>query len=206
MKNLLKIFLMSAVIAVSASAADNKILVTYFTYGENAALPAGVDASASASIQYLGDKITGNTGLLANMIRNNTGGDIVPILTEEKYPGDYNATINQGRAENNAKARPKLISSIENLDEYDTIFLGFPNWWYDMPMAVYSFLDEYDMSGKTIVPFNTSGGSGFSDAINTIREAEPGAKVLDGFTVGANRAAGAEENIKSWLKDLGYIE
>lgn len=206
MKNLLKIFLMSAVIAVSASAADNKVLVTYFTYGENAVLPAGVDASASASIQYLGDKVTGNTGLLANMIKNNVGGDIAPIITEVKYPSDYDTTVTQGRVEKNAAARPKLVSHIENIEEYDTIFLGFPNWWSDMPMAVYSFLDEYDLSGKTIIPFNTSGGSGLSNTVNTIKEAEPEARVLDGFTIGANRAARAEGSIKSWLTDLGYAK
>lgn len=209
MKRLLKIFLVFVIMTVSiisVSAAENKILITYFTYGENADFPAGIDASASASIQYFNNKITGNTGLLAYMIKNTTGGDILPILTENKYPENYNATVNQGRAENNAKVRPKLISHIENIDEYETIFLGFPNWWYDMPMAVYSFLDEYDLSGKTIIPFNTSGGSGFSNAINTIREAEPNAQVLEGLTVGANRAVSAESTVKNWLNRLGYAD
>lgn len=204
MKKFLRVLLISALMGVSASAAENKILVTYFSYGENANLPAGVDASASASIQYYDNKLTGNAGLLANMIKNITGGDIIPILTEEKYPGNYNQTINQGRAEKNANIRPKLASHIDNINEYDTIFLGFPNWWADMPMAVYTFLDEYDLSGKTIIPFSTSGGSGFSNTINSIREAEPNAQVLDGLTVGANRVTSAESNVRSWLNRLGY--
>lgn len=204
MKKFLRVLLISALMGVSASAAENKILVTYFSYGENANLPAGVDASASASIQYYNNKLTGNAGLLANMIKNITGGDIIPILTEEKYPGNYNTTVNQGRAEKNANIRPKLASHIDNINEYDTIFLGFPNWWADMPMAVYTFLDEYDLSGKTIIPFSTSGGSGFSNTINSIREAEPNAQVLDGLTVGANRVTSAESNVRSWLNRLGY--
>jgi len=151
------------------------ILVAYFTYGENAPLADGVDASGSASIQYRADgSITGNTGIVADMIAEATGGQLFSILTAEQYPDSYNATIDAGQAEKNNGTLPELSSHIENLEDYDTIFLGFPNWWYGMPMAIYSFLDEYDFSGKTIVPFVTSGGSGFSNAISEIESAEAG--------------------------------
>ena len=101
---------------------------------------------------------------------------------------------------------PELSSHIENLEDYDTIFLGFPNWWYGMPMAIYSFLDEYDFSGKTIVPFVTSGGSGFSNAISEIESAEPGATVLEGLSIGGGSATSAQDDVADWLADLGLAE
>ena len=182
----------------------SRILIAYFTYGENAPLADGVDASSSASIQYRDDgSITGNTGIVADMIAEATGGELFSILTAEQYPDSYNATIDAGQAEKNAGTLPELSSHIENLEDYDTIFLGFPNWWYGMPMAVYSFLEEYDFSGKTIVPFVTSGGSGFSNAISEIESAEPGATVLEGLSVSGSRATSAQDDVADWLADLG---
>lgn len=182
----------------------SRILIAYFTYGENAPLADGVDASSSASIQYREDgSVTGNTGIVADMIAEATGGKLFSILTAEQYPDSYNATIDAGQAEKNSGTLPELSSHIENLEDYDTIFLGFPNWWYGMPMAVYSFLDEYDFSGKTIVPFVTSGGSGFSNAISEIEKAEPGATVLEGLSVGGGSATSAQGDVADWLADLG---
>lgn len=165
------------------AAGGNGTLIVYFTYGENAPLADGVDTSTSASIQYQGGELTGNTGLVADMIANATGGDLFSILTAEQYPDNYNDTIDVGQTEKSANARLELTSHIENLDSYDTIFLGFPNWWGDMPMAVYTFLDEYDLNGKTIVPFVISGGSGFSSRIRAIENAEPDATVLEGLSL-----------------------
>ena len=109
------------------AAGGNGTLIVYFTYGENAPLADGVDTSTSASIQYQGGELTGNTGLVADMIANATGGDLFSILTAEQYPDNYNDTIDVGQTEKSANARPELTSHIENLDSYDTIFLGFPN-------------------------------------------------------------------------------
>lgn len=182
----------------------SRILIAYFTYGENAPLADGVDASSSASIQYRADgSVTGNTGIVADMIAEATGGELFSILTTEHYPDSYNATIDAGQQEKNNGTLPELASHIENLEDYDTIFLGFPNWWYGMPMAIYSFLDEYDFSGKTIVPFVTSGGSGFSNAISEIKSAEPGATVLEGLSIGGGSAASAQDDVADWLADLG---
>ena len=138
------------------------------------------------------------------MIAEDTGAELFSIRTEQQYPASYDATMEQGEQENYAGFRPELTESIEGADGYDVIFLGFPNWWYDMPMAIYSFLDEYDFSGKTIIPFVTSGGSGFSGAIDTIRELEPDAYVMEGFSVGARGAADAGEAIEAWLTELGF--
>ena len=135
-----------------------------------------------------------------------TGGDLFSILTVEQYPDSYDDTIDVGQEEKRADARPELSSHIEDLDRYDTIFLGFPNWWGDMPMAVYSFLDEYDFSGKTIVPFVTSGGSGFSNTIRAIEDAEPDATVLEGLALRGNRSTQAEDDVAEWLARLGLAE
>lgn len=158
--------------AAPAENEDVRVLVAYFTYAENADLPEDVDASTSASIQP-GDALTGNTGLVAAMIADELGADLFSIQTQERYPDTYDETIAQGQQEQQEAARPALRSQVEDMASYDVVFLGYPNWWGDMPMAVYSFLDEYDLSGKQIIPFVTSGGSGFSNTVAAIVQLEP---------------------------------
>lgn len=187
----------------SEAGAQSSLLVAYFSYAENAALPDDVDASASASIQPWNGALTGNTGVAADMIAQATGADLFSIRTVEQYPDTYDATIDQGQQEQSDGARPELATHLENLDSYDTIFLGFPNWWGDMPMAVYSFLDEVDLSGKTVIPFVTSGGSGFSNIISTIQQMEPQATVQEGLSISGSSATGAQQQVESWLSELG---
>ena len=187
----------------SEAGAQSSLLVAYFSYAENAALPDDVDASASASIQPWNGVLTGNTGVVADMIAQATGADLFSIRTVEQYPDTYDATLDQGQQEQSDGARPELATHLENLDSYDTIFLGFPNWWGDMPMAVYTFLDEVDLSGKTVIPFVTSGGSGFSNTISTIQQMEPQATVQEGLSIGASSATGAQQQVESWLSELG---
>lgn len=187
----------------SEAGAQSSLLVAYFSYAENAALPDDVDASASASIQPWNGALTGNTGVVADMIAQATGADLFSIRTVEQYPDTYDATIDQGQQEQSDGARPELATHLENLDSYDTIFLGFPNWWGDMPMAVYTFLDEVDLSGKSVIPFVTSGGSGFSNTISTIQQMEPKATVQEGLSIGASSATGAQQQVESWLSELG---
>lgn len=179
------------------------ILIAYFTYAENAELSDNTDASASASIQPWNGRLTGNTGVVADMIAQQTGGELFSIRTVKTYPSDYDGTIEEGQEEKNNNEYPELATHIENLDGYDTIFVGFPNWWYGMPMAMYSFFEEYDFSGKTIIPFCTSGGSGFSDAISIMAEYEPEATILNGLSIGASDATSAENDITNWLDSLG---
>lgn len=187
----------------SEAAAQSSLLVAYFSYAENAALPDDVDVSASASIQPWNGALTGNTGVVADMIAQATGADLFSIRTVEQYPDTYDATLDQGQQEQSDGARPEIATHLENLDSYDTIFLGFPNWWGDMPMAVYTFLDEVDLSGKTVIPFVTSGGSGFSNTISTIQQMEPQATVQEGLSIGASSATGAQQQVESWLSELG---
>lgn len=191
--------------ADASGTAGSNILVAYFTYGENADLGDNVDASSSASIQMLDGQMSGNTGVVASVIADLTGADIFSIRTVESYPDNYNDTIDQGQEEQQEDVRPELSGQIENLDSYDTIFLGYPNWWGDMPMAIYSFLDEYDLSGKTIVPFVTSGGSGFSGSVEEIEDAEPDAEVLEGLSLSDSEATDAQRDVEEWLGELGYL-
>lgn len=187
--------------ASNADDSGDRILIAYFAVAENSE----VDAVASASVVTIDGEAMGITAALANMIADETGGDLFSIQTSVDYPADINDVINFAAEEQDSNARPELTTHIENLEDYDTIFVGYPNWWYDMPMVMYSFFDEYDFSGKTIIPFNSHNGSGFSDTINTIQELEPDATVItDGFTVRFSDAADAQEDVSQWLDGLGY--
>lgn len=206
MKKFIKILFVSATMLFSKNLifAEEKPMIIYFSYYENANLPNNVDASASASIQLWNGKRTGNTGVIANMIKDKTDGDIFSIVVADKYPESYDEMVDIGKNEKNQNTRPRLITHIENFNDYNTFFIGYPNWWSDMPMALYSFFDEYDFSGKIIIPFVTLGGSGFSDTINSIKSLEPNANVLEGLNISGRRVQDAEERVEEWLKNLNY--
>ena len=123
---------------------------------------ASSSAVASASYSTVEGTAIGRVRALADFIQDDVGGDLFSIRTVETYPVGINEVIDQAAQEQAANARPELADHIDNLDDYDTIFIGYPNWWGDLPMPVYSFFDEYDLSGKTIIPFNTHNGSRLS--------------------------------------------
>lgn len=180
---------------------DRKILIAYFTAAENS----GVDAVASASYTTINGTAVGRLRAVADMIQENTDGDMFSIQTSVVYPADGGELIDYAAEEQDENARPELTSQIEDIDQYDTVFIGFPTWWYDMPQALYSFFDAYDFSGKTIIPFNVHNGSRFSGTIDTIKELEPDAMVIeDGFTVSERDVADAAEDVAEWLAGLGY--
>lgn len=181
---------------------NGKILVAYFSRVGNTEFPENTDTSSSASVIVEDHQLIGNTEYLADLIVEQTGGDKFLIQTQTPYPADYETLVDQQQGERAKDSRPALSSHVENFDEYDVIYLGFPNWWYGMPMPLYSFLEEYDFSHKTIIPFNTSGGSGFSDAIEDIEKLCPEATVLDGFTINGNQVQEAKDEVVSWLQDI----
>ena len=185
----------------TAQESGSNILIAYFTAAENS----GVDAVASASYTEIDGEALGRLRVIADMIQENVGGDLFSIHTSVVYPADGGELIDYAAQEQSENARPELTTHIENLDQYDTIFIGYPNWWADLPMAVYSFFDEYDFSGKTIIPFNVHNGSRFSRTIQTIEELEPDATVIEnGFTVNERDVADAAGDVASWLQELGY--
>ena len=179
-------------------------LIAYFSRVGNTDFPEDVDAVTTASLMRKDGVLLGNTQYIASLIQEHTGGDLFLIETKEKYPADYDETDAQARQENSENARPELATQVENLEQYDTVFLGFANWYYGMPMAVYSFLESHDLSGKTIVPFATSGGSGFSDAISVIQELQPNATVMeDGFLTTHSQVEGVQSaDVQAWLDRL----
>ena len=186
----------------AAQPADyGNILIAYFTADENTE----PDAVSSASVTEIGGEEVGRVRAVADMIAAETGGELFSIQTSVEYPEDGGALIDYAAEEQDQNARPELTTHIENLDNYDTIFIGYPNWWADMPMVLYSFFDEYDFAGKTIIPFNVHNGSRFSRTIETIQELEPEATVIeDGFTVSEHDVADAQADVASWLEGLGF--
>lgn len=147
---------------------------------------------------------TGNTENVANFIHEAVGGDIVKLETEEPYTDNYNDLLDIAQEEKRENARPALSTKIDNIEQYDTIFLGYPIWWGDMPMALYTFLDEYDLSGKTIAPFVTSGGSGLSGTPSNIQEEEPNATVTEGLSVRDTNSENSQNQVNEWLSEIGF--
>lgn len=186
--------------SAAAGQDGSTMLVVYFSVTENT----DVDAVASASIMPGTGR--GVVATLADDIAAATGAAEYSILTSTDYPGDIGAVIEQAATEQEDNFRPELTSHIENLDQYDTIFIGYPNWWADLPMVYYSFFAEYDFAGKTIVPFCVHNGSRFSRTIDTIAQLEPQAHVVtDGFTISiSDVSAATAADINAWLTELGY--
>ncbi|MGM9646809.1 MAG: flavodoxin [Eubacteriales bacterium] len=173
---------------------DSQTLVVYFSQPDN------VDNSTVV----IDGQTLGNTQYMAYVIQENTGANIFRIVPETSYPTDHDALVDLAREEQRKDARPAFVGEIENFNEYDTVFVGYPNWWSDMPMILYTFFDTYDFSGKTIIPFNTHGGSGFSNTISTIRRLEPDAEVLNGLSISRNHIQDAKQEIVEWVKSLGF--
>ena len=151
----------------------------------------------------------GNTSIIARMIAEQTGADLFEIKPETPYPTTYQGLLDVSRQEMADNSRPKIADTVDNMDNYDTLFIGYPNWWGDMPMIVYNFLESYDLSGKTIVPFCTHGGSGLSNTESTIADIT-GGKMKDGFaipgTTAQNDRDAARNNVTDWLREDGFIE
>ena len=149
---------------------------------------------------------SGNTENVANAIVTQTGADVFEIVPEEAYTPDYNALLDIATQEKESGARPAIAGSIEHIAQYGIIYVGYPNWWSDMPMILYTFFDSYDLSGKTIAPFCTSGGSGLSNTVNSIKELEPDADVLAGLHIGSSAASEPDQAVSDWLGSLGLAE
>lgn len=146
---------------------------------------------------------TGNTQKLAKLISDKVGGDFVRIETEKLYPEDYDELVDDAKKEKDNNDRPKLKELNINLENYDTIFVGYPIWWYQMPMAMYTFFDNYDFANKTIIPFNTHEGSGSSGTYEDIQKLEPKAKVLEGLPIrGGDMTSDQSNKVDNWLKKL----
>ena len=146
---------------------------------------------------------TGNTRALAEEIAEQTGAEIFEIIPSEPYPDDYDATVERFRKERAENARPAIASEVANMEQFTTVFIGFPNWGDDMPHIVYTFLEQYDLSGKTVVPFCTNGGGGFGNSLDGLKRTCPDSIVADGFECSGSRADRQQENVSKWLAEIG---
>ncbi|MDP4183834.1 MAG: flavodoxin [Bacteroidota bacterium] len=153
---------------------------------------------------YVGGRIVnlpiGNTEVIAKKIQELTGSDMFHIETVESYPEDYTETTNVAQEEKRENARPELTETVDDMDSYDVIYIGYPNWWGTMPMAVFTFLESYDFSGKTIIPYCTHEGSGMGHSERDIREHCPNAKVLSGLSIRGDSVGRAGNDVANWLK------
>lgn len=182
---------------------ENKILIAYFSVPEDVSTD-GVDAVAGASIVVKDGEKLGNTQYVAQLIHDTIGGDLFRIKTVSGYPLEHDALLDYASNEQSSNARPELTAVVENFAEYDTILLGYPNWWYDMPMPIYTFLESYDFAGKTIIPFVTHGGSRASGSLETIAELAPDAVIYEEpLILSRNEVAGSEETVGHWAESLG---
>ena len=142
----------------------------------------------------------GNTERVAEMIAGMTGGELFEIRTVKEYPADYTECTKEAMRELKAHERPELEEYPDSLDEYDTIYLGYPNWWGTMPMAVFTFLEYFDFSGKTIRPFCTNEGSGMGASERDLKSECPTANVLRGLSIHGAEAANSRAKVEAWVK------
>ena len=172
---------------------NSKTLVVYFSRtGEN---------------YGVGNIEKGNTHIIADMIAEEINADMFEITTMNKYPETYDECTEVAKQEKDDNARPEIIGTVENMEQYDTVFIGYPIWWSDMPMAVYTFLESYDFSVKTIIPFCTHEGSGLSGTPSNIQNTCPSATVMtDAFEIRGRDAQNsqneAKEQVQNWLNNI----
>lgn len=159
---------------------DPKILVAYFSH-------------------------SGNTRIIAQMIQEQAGGELFEIVTTKPYPQNYNAVVEVAKKEKAVTARPQLKTHLPNAQDYDVIFIGYPNWWGTFPMAVSTFLEENDFAGKTIIPFCTHEGSYMGSSESDLAKMEPKAKRLEGLPVRGRSVKSASNDVTAWLKKLGIV-
>lgn len=167
------------------------------------AAPAQPDSAADGGTLVAYFSWSGNTAQVAQTIAAQTGGDLFEIAPETPYTEDYDALLDIAQQEQAENARPALAAQVENWDSYDTVFVGYPNWWSDAPMAVYTFLESYDFAGKTLVPFNTSASGGFGRSLDGIEQSAAGAAVVEGLALTEGELGETEARVTDWLAALG---
>lgn len=186
------------------ASANNGILIAYFSLFGSVNYPEGVDATASASIVMDNDNRVGTTEYVARIIQQSAGGDLHLIQTVETYSTNFDEVIEQNHEEMNADILPVLTESDLDATLYDTIFIGYPVWAANAPQAIFSFLSQYDLSGKTIIPFCTHDGYGAGSSYGDIAQAIPGAApVLDGLAIEASDVPSSAATVTQWLNEIG---
>ena len=174
---LMSLFLFNTLLIGGLNAQSSKTLIVYFSWG-------------------------GNTRTAANMIKNLTQADMFEIKTVEPYPSSYNDTVNQARKEQNDDFLPKLSANINNLANYDTIILCYPNWWGTIPQAVKQLLLTHDFSGKKIAPLCIHGGGGIGRSVTDIKKLCANSTILEGLSIYGGSVNSSENSIREWLRNI----
>ena len=180
----------------------SRILIAYFTWADNTVVedPSAVDVDATTSASVL---VPGNAAKIAGWIQQEVGGDLFSIVVSEPYSSDYDECLDRAADEKADQARPTLVNHVDGMEDYDIVFLGFPNWWYTLPMAILSFVEEYDFSGKTIVPFCTHGTGGLSGTIRDLTAALPDdVTILDPIGVYRPEVDSSQPAVQEWVAEL----
>lgn len=194
---------MQAVPAELIPGTNHNILIAYFSRSGNTNIMDSVDAVSSASLTVNEDGSTlGNTEQIAGWIAEVTGGDLFLIQTEYTYPVDYDQAVEVGEGQDIDGYRPNLISHLEQVEQYDIIYLVYPIWHYTLSVPTAAFLDEYDFSGKTIYAFAANAGSRFADSIEKIQAAEPEAAVIEGISISQHEMDGAKDAVFAKIQEL----
>lgn len=186
----------------SGETGNSNILIAYFTWADNTVVedPSSVDVDATTSASVLAP---GNAAKLASWIQQEVGGDLHSIVVEEPYSSDYDECLDRAADEKAENARPALASHVDNMENYDIVFLGFPNWWYTLPMPVLTFVEGYDWSGKTVVPFVTHGTGGLSSTIRDLTAALPeDVTILEPIGVYRPEVDASQSAIQEWIAGL----
>ncbi len=179
---------------------EGGILVAYFSWADNAVLADDVDAVSSPSVIP-----PGNVQQLAGWVQQQTGGDLFSIQVTDPYSSDWDECLDRANQERGDDARPALKANVEDMDKYNTVFLGYPNWWYGVPMALLSFLEQNDFSGKQVYLFCSHGTGGLAQSVDIITEALPDAQISDNiFDCYEQDASSSQADIQNWLAGLGY--
>jgi flavodoxin len=148
---------------------------------------------------------SGNTETVARLIQKNTGGELFRIETAAPYPEDYDQMVKKASEEKKSGYKPPLKSKVAAIDSYDILYVGFPIWDMSLPAPIKSFLSDYDLSTKTIIPFCTNDGYGKGSSFDTVKELSPKSKFLDGFVTEGKNAGTSESQIKKWLYNIGML-
>ncbi len=146
---------------------------------------------------------SGNTRKIAEKIHAKVGGDLVELKTVTPYSSDYNTVLDQARKEQSQQARPALRTRIENIEQYNIIILGYPNWWASIPMPIATFLETYDLSGKKIIPFCSNGGGRLGQSVSAIAKLAPDSEMLEPLAVQYGGGANLDSEIDRWLVKNG---
>ena len=184
------------------TSSNGKTLIAYFSLPETTGT-----AEEDSTITINGQKL-GNTQYVANLIQEHTKADVFRIEPVKQYnTSNHQELINDAQEEQRQNARPEIKEKINNFDDYDTIFIGYPIWWSDLPQILYTFLESYDFSGKNVYLFSTNGGSGLAGTVSTITSKLSSAKVnSNAFKLNRNSMEQAPTEVEKWLKEINIID